>query len=136
MITYEEKKTEALNRMKALKLIPECVKAFKNGNIWCSRYNGTLFELDKEEKELVKKFEDEHNALVYHTIRTATPFGELLNILFVSNYNEEWELDRDDISDDTYLTPFVMCINLNDKFSSDMGYIVVKSQFGGLIRIE
>ena len=52
-------------------------------------------------------------------------------MLFVGQYEDEWELDRKDIRN---RTPIAMVINLDDEWCSDMGSIRVTPIFGGLIR--
>ena len=62
------------------------------------------------------------------------PFGgsvTLFSMLFVSKYEEEWDIDNADLKDN-YV--FAMVENLTDPWCSDMGSIKVESMFGGLVR--
>ena len=133
-VSMEIKKAEAINRMKMLDLYTDYIKAFKdNGEIFMSEMTGGVyeFEANTELVNKVKEFEAEHNALVYHVIHTLTQFGELYNFLYVSDYDEEWEMDNADIADGYAL---VYVWNKDDEWCSEFGTIGVKGLFGGIIR--
>lgn len=134
-VLMETKKAEAINRMKALDLYKPYITLFEKDNkIFMSEMTGGVYEFD-DNTELVtkvKEFEEENDALVYHVIRTMTQFGELYNFLYVSNYQEEWELDNADIKAG-YALAYVW--NKTDEWCSEFGSIGVKGKFGGIIRI-
>lgn len=135
-ISRENKKVEAIKRMKALKLFGPCIKAFEERNeVQLSEMTGGLYEFsaDAELNAKVKAFEEEYNALVYHVIRTFTEFGELYSFMYVSDYESEWELDNEDIADG-YSMAYVW--NKNDDWCSEFGSIAVREKFGGLVRIS
>ena len=134
-VSKEIKKAEAINRMKVLKLFAPCIKAFKDRDeVQLSEMTGGLYEFSREAEltAKVKEFEAEYNALVYHVIHTFTQFGELYNFLYVSDHEDEWEMDNDDIKDN-----YVMCYvwNKNDDWCSEFGTIAVRQKFGGLVRV-
>lgn len=134
-ISREIKKEEAIKRMEALKLFTPCVKAFKDRNeVQLTEQNGGLYEFsaDAELNAKIKAFEEEYNALVYHVIHNYTTFGELFNFLYVSDYEEEWEMDNEDISDN-YTMAYVW--NKTDDWCSEFGTIAVHQLFGGLVRV-
>ena len=129
------KKTEAIDRMKALDLFAPCIKAFKDRDeVQLSEPTGGLYEFSGNEEltAKVKEFEAEYNAIVYHVIHTFTQFGELYNFLYVSDYQEEWEMDNEDIKDN-----YTMCYvwNKDDDICSEFGTIAVMQKFGGLVRV-
>ena len=135
-VSRESKKTEAIKRMKALGLFTPCIKHFdKYDEVQLSEMTGGLYEFSREAEltAKVKEFEAEYNALVYHVIHTFTQFGELYNFLYVSDHEEEWEMDNDDIKDN-----YVMCYvwNKDDDWCSEFGTIAVRQKFGGLVRIS
>lgn len=135
-VSREIKKEEAIKRMKALDLFAPCIKAFKDRDeVQLSEMTGGLYEFsgNAELNAKVKEFEAEYNALVYHVIHTFTQFGELYNFLFVSDYEEEWIMDNDDIQDN-----YVMCYvwNKTDEWCSEFGTIAVEQRFGGLVRFS
>lgn len=124
---------ECLNRLEMLKISRQCINAFKRGELWLSEGIGALYELNKEEKEIVSNFENEHKGYkVYHIIHNITDFGELYNLLYVSNDKEEWEQDREDIKEG-YM--FCYVYNKDLDYCSEFGTIAIKSNIGGLVRI-
>ena len=133
-ISREIKKEEAIRRMKALDLYKPYIESFiKRDEIFMSEMTGGVYEFSSN-TELVNKvreFEDEHETLVYHVIRTFTEFGELYNFLYVSDYEEEWEMDNADIKDG-YALAYVW--NKDDEWCSEFGSIGVRGKFGGIIR--
>lgn len=134
-VPNELKTMEAVQRMKNLGLMRESIQAFKKKNeIWLSEMTGGLYEIssDKELNEIIRNIEQEYNLLVYHVIHTYTNFGELYNLLYVSDYMEEWEMDNEDISDG-YVMAYVH--NKSCEWCSEFGTISVRPTFGGLVRI-
>lgn len=134
-ISREMKKEEALKRMVELDLFEPCIRAFKNRDeVQLSEMTGGLYEFhnDAELVAKVKEFEEQYNTLVYHVIHTFTGFGELYNFLFVSDYEEEWEMDNNDLQDN-YAMAYVW--NKTDEWCSEFGTIAVQQKFGGLTRV-
>ena len=137
-VSREIKKVEAINRMKELGLFAPCIKAFKRDEVQLSEPTGGLYEFgsDKELTAKVQEFEKENNALVYHVIHTPVMIdGEVMdmyNFLYVSDYQEEWEVDNADIKEG-YVFAYVW--NKTIDYFSEFGSIAVKGMFGGLVRI-
>lgn len=134
-VSKEIKKTEALNRMKTLQLFTPCIKAFEKRNeVQLSEMTGGLYEFSENEEltAKVKAFEEEYNALVYHVIHTFTQFGELYSFLYVSDHQDEWDMDNEDIKDN-YAMVYVW--NKDDEWCSEFGSIAVRQKFGGLVRV-
>ena len=135
-ISREIKKEEAIKRMEALGLFAPCVKAFKDRNeVQLTEPTGGLYEFssNKELTEKVHEFEKEHNALVYHVIHTPTIEMDMYNFLYVSDYDEEWEMDNEDIQDN-YAMSYVWNKDCPD--SSEFGSIGIRQKFGGLVRVS
>lgn len=131
MPTREAMLNEAIARMKDLGLHTNTIDDLKKGKVNVSKQMGVLYWANEDEQKLITKFESENDAFVYHAIYTPTTFGRLFSMLFVSQYEEEWEMDNEDIKS---LTPIAMVINLDDEWCSDMGSIGVRPLFGGLVR--
>lgn len=134
-VSREKKKEEAIKRMKVLGLFKPCIKAFENRDeLQLTEPTGGLYEFSDNAELCAKiwEFEKDHNARVYHVIHTYTQFGELYNFLFVSDYEEEWEMDNEDVKDG-YAIAYVW--NKSDDWCSEMGGIVVQERFGGLVRV-
>jgi hypothetical protein len=135
-IAREIKKVEAIKRMEMLGLFKPCIKHFdKYDEVQLSEMTGGLYEFSRDEElaTKIKEFEEEYNALVYHVIHTYTNFGELYNFLFVSDYEEEWEMENEDIKDKY---AFCWVWNKDIDYFSEFGTIVVAPRFGGLVRIS
>lgn len=131
-ITIEKKKQEAIERMKTLNLYPNVIKEFEKENIVnMSENGGFLYWLNDEQKEIVSAFEDEHDVLVYHVIHNFTQMGEMLTFLYVSDDEEEWEYDREDLKDG-YACAYVK--NLTDDMCSEFGSVCIEPRIGGLVR--
>lgn len=129
----EKQKREALIRLKLMDIYPDAIQQFKNRNavMVSERPYGALYELSAEQKEMVTKFEKEHNALVYIITHTFTEFGELYELFYVSDSPDEWEMDKNDILEG-YSCVYVN--NIDDEYSSEFGSIGIKPVFGGLVR--
>ena len=131
-ITIEEKKQEAIERMKSLKLYPNIIKEFEKENIVnMSENGGFLYWLTDEQKEIVSEFEQEYDALVYHVIHNFTEIGEMLTFLYVSDEKEEWEYDREDLKAGCACA-YVK--NLSDDYLSEFGGVCIEPRIGGLVR--
>lgn len=134
-ISIDEKRAEAITRMKMLGIFPDTIRQFKkDGLVSISEPPmGAFFWAEGEDLERIRKFEESHNALVYVTIRSYTSIGKLDDFLFVSDYKEEWQMDREDIEKGRALS---YCFNHDSPFCSEMGSIgIVKTPAAGLRRI-
>ena len=127
-----KQKQEAIERMKMLKIYSQAIKEFEKDNVInVSEHGGILFWLDDEQQEMVKRFEEKYNAVVYHIIHNYTEFDELYSLLYVSQHEEEWDYDKDDIKHNIALC---YVVNKDEESFSEFGSIGIKSQFGGVIR--
>lgn len=131
-MTTQEQKIEAIKRMKLLKLHENPIREFEEeGRLNLSENGGILYWLDEKQQEYVKEFETKYNALVYHVIHDFTEFGELLSFLYVSDSEDEWEYDLDDLKQGY---PYVYVKNLDDDMCSEFGSIGIKPRCGGIVR--
>lgn len=98
-VSVKEKKIEALGRMRELGLCEQTIQQFDElGKISLSMPPvGAFFWINDEDLERVKAFEQQYNALVYVGIRSYTKIGVMDSFLFVSDCQEEWEVDRQDL---------------------------------------
>ena len=138
--TLEQKMVvEAIERMKMLDIVDNAIKEFKDEqkvNISEAQKMGgnrvgVLYWANEEQIEIINKFEKKFNALVYHGILTHYEYGDMLALLYVSDGEDEWELDRDDIRNNL---AYAWVENLFDPECSEIGQIQFKRAFGGLIR--
>lgn len=134
-ISIEQKKEEAVLRMKKLGIFPETIKQFKNdGYISISEPPmGAFYWAEGEDLEHIREFEREYNALVYVVIRTYFEFGVTDSYLYVSDYEEEWEEDRADCESGVLLA---YVYNRSDPELSEIGSIgIEKTIAAGLKRV-
>ena len=129
--TLEEQKKECLTRLKLSGLCNEVITDFKNGQLYKTEQLGILYYINDKEKAVVKDFEEKNNAMVYHILHSNTEFGELLALLYVSKYKEEWQMDREDLRDNIALS-YVYNVDCPD--FSEFGSIGFAQRFGGLVR--
>ena len=127
-----KQRTEALKRMELLKLHENVIDDFKEiALLNQSEHGGILYWVEGEMEKKIREWEEKTGNLVYHVIHDYTEFGELLSLLYVSTYEEEWETDREDIQDG-YALAYVM--NLTDDWCSEYGSIGIRPQWGGVVR--
>lgn len=132
-ISIEEKKAEAIRRMKMLGIFPETIKQFEAGYVSRSEPPfGAYYWVEGEELEALRKFEEEHDCLVYTVVRSYTSIGMMDSYLFVGDDVEEWELDRDDLKNEY---AFSYTVNHDAPDCSEFGTIGIKlSVAAGLVR--
>lgn len=131
--TVEKAKKEAIERMKILKLSRNAITDFKDDDrLYKSEDLGFLYWLYDDEEEMVKKFEKEHECVVYHVILSRTNIGTMYSLLYVSLDDEEWEEDRADLQNGQVLA---YVVNKAAPECSEIGYIGIKPQNGGLVRV-
>lgn len=131
----ELQKQEAITRLKLMDIYTDAIQQFTECDtvMVSERPYGALYELNSKQKQMVKDFEKEHNSLVYVVTHTYTEFGELYELFYVSDTQDEWFLDQQDIKD---MRPCVYTVNVDDPYSSEFGCIGVQPRFGGLIRVS
>lgn len=96
VIGFEEKKKEAVDRLRMLGIYKNNIAEFEEkGSIFSSDPPaGGLYRANETQLGFVREFEAETEALVYMIVRSYTAFGRMDCFLFVSNYPEEWEEER------------------------------------------
>ena len=135
-ISREEKKAEAIKRMKKLRYWSQAKEAFRRSNkvFVTEPPMGAVYDPEPELAERIKKFEEENNALVYLVVRAFTNFGKMDSLLFVSDYPEEWDMDNEDLNDWIVMS---YTINYDMPDCSEFGSIGVRPTIaGGLLRVS
>lgn len=136
-VSIEEKRAEAIKRMKAFGFFSDTVKLFeKNGTPLSSEPPwGAFYALNDQQKAAIHEFEEEYGGLVYSVIRSFhQELGVIDNLLYVSDEKDEWPWDWGDIEN---MCPCIYAVNYNTPEFSEFGSIGVKMGAGaGLIRIS
>jgi hypothetical protein len=127
-----EMKDEALKRMRLLQMQDTTMKEFMVHNIVKVSDNGILFPMNEEQSQMVKDWEDKTGYVVYHVIHSLSKFGELYELLFVSNIADEWQDEK------LYMKQgivFAYVVNVDCPDCSEIGSIAVQPHRNGLIRV-
>ena len=128
----EKQKAEAVLRLKLMGVRGDVRKEFEeNGTVMlcCSGEYRPVTETMAAE---IRQFEQEHNATVFLAVRMFTFHGLLDALLFIGQYEEEWELMRSDIKNGY---AFSYTINRDYPECSEMGSIFFRTtKDGGIIR--
>lgn len=131
-MTKEMMKEEALKRMRIMGFLDNVVRDFKEDVLNLSENGGFLYWLNEEENKMIRDWEDETGNMAYHVIHDLTNFGELYTIMYVSEYEEEWE-------DDVYWLeqgfPLCYVINVTYKECSEYGSCGIAPSIGGARRV-
>lgn len=124
---------EAIKRLKVLKVHEKVLREFKEeGKLNKSEQLGILYWLDDNEVTMIKEFEQEYDAIVYHVIHQFTNIGELYNLLYVSLEDDEWCIDQEDLASGCTLA---YVINKTMPDCSEFGSIGVEPCNGGVDRV-
>lgn len=134
-ISKQAKKAEAVHRMEMMGIFSETIKQFEEEDkvsISESPF-GAFYWVDDAEKKLIAQLEEKYDALVYMVIRAHTTMGRMDSFVFVSDHQDEWNMDREDIQNDIL---FAYVHNYSMPDCSELGYIGFrKTTAGGLVRI-
>ena len=138
-VTRNEMKNEALARMRILKIHEIAVNDLEKNDMANVSFLGCgiLYWPTDKQIELIKKFEDQYNCLVYHGISSTTEIGELLTLLYISQYESDWPTDHEDLKnyDPRYGYSIMAYVyNLSNDIFSEFGSVCVKPKNGGLVR--
>lgn len=94
---------------------------------------GAFFWVEGDELEEMRRWEQEHNALVYVIVRSYTSLGQMDSYLYVSDHENEWEDDRDLL---THGETLAYVLNRDMPDCSEFGCVGIKRTIaGGLARI-
>lgn len=96
-----------------------------------SVFQAVLYEMRPEWEALIKKFEEENNAYVFHAQLTHMEFGDCLSLLYLSKSPDELPLNIRDYRSQQVLS---YVINLDDENCSEFGYIGIAPSMGGIKR--
>lgn len=133
-ISREEKKAEALRRMRKLGYWGRAREAFRRQDrIFVNDPPfGAVYDPELELAEAIDKFEKEYGALVYIVVRSFAEFGKMDSFLYVSDSKDEWELDDSDIDEHVAMT---YTVNYDMPDCSEFGGIGFRLGLGaGLVR--
>lgn len=115
---------EAITRMKLLNFDDNIIEELKNNAIYIQE-NSSLRLPTPQERALIDEVADRESiGLIYYVIHQFTNIGELYSMLFVSNFEEDWEIERKDCERKEDISSFVY--NVTQPDFSEMGYIGIE----------
>ena len=82
------------------------------------------YELEREKR----------NIYVYKCILSHTNFGDVLDCLYVSADEQNWQYEREQLQNDGIVDSY--CINLSDSYCNEFGCIEINGVNGGLARVN
>ena len=132
--TKDDQKKEAAERLRMLierfDLDPQILCHWEDGKLLCTFEDGSLAQAESFPQyfELIKRFEQEYDYLVYHAVKT----GPHLSLLFVDEYVQDWPFFAKEELPAGHVIAYVY--NLNDNLP-EIGWIWLSSKAGALVRI-
>ena len=128
----EKQKAEAISRLKQMGIDEDVRRQFEDSGTVMLCVSGRYRPLTEEELAEAHQFEQAHDATVFLAVRWFTMFGTLDALLFVGKYEEEWEMEHEDIKAGYAMS---YCINRDYPECSEMGSICFRiTKDGGIIR--
>ena len=126
-------KTEALKRMRKLGLSPDVIERFRDKNLIVkSEGNGEVSSLSEKEEKMVREWEEETGHLVFYVMHNDSDYGEMLSLLYVSKYEEDWDVENGLIENGG---AFAYVMNLDYEVSSEFGSVYFENVNGVLNRL-
>lgn len=128
----EQKKEEALKRMRLIGLREDFIREFEqNGTVHVTGFEDASPQLTDGDRKMIQGFERDNNALVYLVVRVNyCRFGILDSLFYVSQYDEEWEMECADLKDGYALT---YTVNYLHPDCSEFGEIAFRTTPSGEI---
>ena len=136
-VSQENKRKEAVERMRLLGIFNQTIEQFeREGLVSISEPPvGVFFWAEDEDLDRIHEFEQMHNAVVYMVIRSHTTIGKMDSYLFVGDYPDEWNEDRESLTKPENGV-FAYVYNHDAPDCSEFGNIGAQRTFAaGLIRI-
>lgn len=123
----------ALFLLRSLDVSPGLIEGFRKTNIPIYFEKGFNKPLTGGLLKRVRSFENDRGVLVYAVIHAPMSFGLTFNFLYVSNYEEDWEIDYKHTINCDFVSSYAL--NVVYEHCSEIGRIAVTSLFGNLLRI-
>ena len=141
-MTKEEQKKEAIFRIQELtkkfNLNSNMLDFFKNGKIYGLDYveNSKIQDRSSLINSIIINHQVKYNSLVYYyfivDINLEGYDLEILNIFYVGQHPEDWELER--LSEDNEM--YICTYELSSPNNRELGFVKVNSVDGNLIRVS
>lgn len=93
---------------------------------------GALYYLNEKEQLMVKNYESTRKVLVYHIIHSFSNLGETYDLLYITQYKEDWNAEKEDLKNGYALSRTEV---IDFPPNSESGIIGIESRNGGIVRI-
>ena len=132
--TIKERKAKALEIMKKLDIYKDYIIGFKNKSYVCyfEDYIGFWTYQDEELQNKINEIEKKYNCTVYAVTHEYAEFGELYDLLVITDHPDEWDLLYQKQNESQYVFAYVW--NKDDDYCSEFGDICISSFCGGIRR--
>lgn len=127
----EKQKAEAVFRLKLMGIREDVRQKFEEDEVVMLCENGVYSPLPPTMVTEIHQFERERDATVFLVVRMYHIFGTLDAMLYVGKYEEEWEIDQDNIKGGYAMS---YCINRDNPDCSEFGSIAFRVTDGIIIR--
>jgi len=128
----ERQKAEAVLRLRLMGIREDVRRKFEEENVVMFCNNEHYFPVKPEMAEEIREFEQKYGGVVFLVVRMFTVLGDLDALLFVGKYEEEWEIDQDNIKGG-YAMSYTINRDLPD--CSEMGSIFFRvTKDGAIVR--
>ena len=139
-VSREEQLQEALRRMKAWGVDGFAEEALQKDTLAVfERFYGFKKDdfivlanrIPEDILQKARELEEEYNLFVYMVVRTITEFGDLYDLIYVSQENSDWDIDKELMEDNVTMS---YCINTTIPEFSEFGTIGLGNKLGGMYR--
>lgn len=98
LFTKEHIQDEAIYRMRSIGIDESVIRAFQDGEVlvW-EPPSGCAYSIEDEDRQIIDAFEEAHHALVWGVIRTFFNEFTIDALLYVSETEDRWEEERDNL---------------------------------------
>ena len=127
----EKQKAEAVFRLKLMGIREDVRRKFNEDETVMLCSDGRYSPITESMVNEIRQFEQDHNATVFLAVRMQSVFGTLDAMLYVGKYEEEWEIDQDNIKGGYAMS---YCVNRDNPDCSEFGSIAFRVTDGIIIR--
>lgn len=115
---------QAIKYMQIMKFPQHIIEQFAGEeSSLCLSYRGVTQPIPVELIDQLKQLEEKHSIMFYHITRTDAEFGVCYECYYVSNEEDEWEYEIEDVK---RLHPFAYVINTSEPMFSEFGMVAIK----------
>ena len=133
--TKEMRKEAAVSNLRRMKVYKDFIDCYQTQDYVCYYESGIGYWAFQDEELMakLKEIEDRFDCTVYAITHEYTDFGECYDFIYIPQDDEEWAYALEKDGDCFYAFAYVW--NKTDDLCSELGTVVLKNRFGGLVRV-